>query len=59
VESIKVQNVQVLNQTPERAETIARTVYHMKNGRSAPYSLRYFLEWDESSQSWQIAKIRN
>jgi serine/threonine protein kinase, bacterial len=59
VESIEVQNVQVLNQTPERAETIARTVYHMKNGRSAPYSLRYFLEWNNASQSWQIAKIRN
>ncbi len=59
VESIEVQNVRVLSQTPERAETIARTVYHMKNGRSTPYSLRYFLEWDESSQSWQIAKIRN
>lgn len=59
VESIEVQNVRVLSQTPERAETIARTVYHMKNGRSAPYSLRYFLEWNEGSQSWQIAKIRN
>ncbi len=59
VESIEVQNVRVLSQTPERAETIARTVYHMKNGRSAPYSLRYFLEWDEGSQTWQIAKIRN
>jgi serine/threonine protein kinase, bacterial len=59
VESIEVQNVRVLSQTPERAETIARTVYHMKNGRSAPYSLRYFLEWDAGSQTWQIAKIRN
>lgn len=59
VESIEVQNVQVLNQTPARAETIARTVYHMKNGRSAPYSLRYFLEWNDASKSWQIAKIRS
>ncbi len=59
VESIEVKNVRVLSRTPERSETIARTVYYMKNGRSAPYSLRYFLEWDETSQSWQIAKIRN
>lgn len=30
-----------------------------KIGRSAPYSLRYFLEWNNVSQSWQIAKICN
>jgi serine/threonine protein kinase, bacterial len=59
VESIEVRNVRVLTRTPQRAEAIARTVYHMKNGSFAPYSLRYFLEWDESRQSWQIAKIRN
>jgi serine/threonine protein kinase, bacterial len=59
VESIELKNVQVLSRTPEISETIASTVYHMKNGRSTPYSLRYFLEWDETSQSWQIAKIRN
>lgn len=59
VESIEVQNIRVLNRTPRGAETIARTVYHMKNGRSAPYSLHYFLEWNDASQNWQIAKIRN
>jgi serine/threonine protein kinase, bacterial len=59
VESIEIRNVRVLSRTPQRAEAIARTVYHMKNGSSAPYSLRYILEWDDSKQSWQIAKIRN
>jgi serine/threonine protein kinase, bacterial len=59
VESIEIRNVRVISRTPQTAEAVARTVYHMKNGRSAPYALRYFLVWDDSNQSWQIAKIRN
>jgi serine/threonine protein kinase, bacterial len=59
VNSIEVRNVRLVSRTPQKAEAIASTVYHMKNGRSAPYSLRYFLDWNETSQSWQITKIRN
>jgi hypothetical protein len=31
----------------------------MKDGRTAPYTLRYSLEWDANKQGWAIAKIRN
>jgi serine/threonine protein kinase, bacterial len=59
VGSIEVRNVRIVSRNPQKAEAIASTVYHMKNGRSAPYALRYFLDWNETSQTWQITKIRN
>jgi serine/threonine protein kinase, bacterial len=59
VDSIEIRNIRVVSRDNEKAEAIARTVYRMKDGRTAPYTLRYSLEWDANKQGWAIAKIRN
>jgi serine/threonine protein kinase, bacterial len=59
VDSIEIRNIRVVSRDNEKAEAIARTVYRMKDGRMAPYTLRYSLEWDANKQGWAIAKIRN
>jgi hypothetical protein len=59
VDSIEIRNIRVVSRDNEKAEAIARTVYRMKDGRIAPYTLRYSLEWDANKQGWAIAKIRN
>jgi serine/threonine protein kinase, bacterial len=59
VDSIEIRNIRVVSRDNEKAEAIARTVYRMKDGRTAPYALRYFLEWDANQRGWAIVKIRN
>jgi hypothetical protein len=58
IDSIEVNNVRVVNQTAVSAEAIASTVYRMKNGRTQPFRIRYWMVWNATTQAWEIAKVR-
>jgi serine/threonine protein kinase, bacterial len=58
IDSIEVNNIRVINQTAVSAEAIASTVYRMKNGRTQPFRIRYWMVWNATTQTWEIAKVR-
>jgi alpha-L-arabinofuranosidase len=58
IDSVEVKNVRVVNQTAVSAEAIASTVYRMKNGRTQPFRIRYWMVWNATTQTWEIAKVR-
>ncbi len=58
VAAVQVDNVQTIQQTAQQAQVRVNATYHMENGQTQPFSLRYILAWDETEQKWAIEKIR-
>lgn len=58
VQSIEVQQVDVIENNPNNAVVNARVVYNMKAGNAKAVSLRYILTWDSQAQRWRFRRIQ-
>lgn len=58
VTAVDLNSLQIIKQTNQQSEVEVNATYRMQNNRLQPFTLRYFLVWNENSQEWLIQKIR-
>ncbi|MEA5516476.1 serine/threonine protein kinase, partial [Nodularia sp. UHCC 0506] len=58
VESVNVEQVNVLEATTETATVSAKFQYLMKNGRRVPGSVNFFLLWDGENSKWVVSQVK-
>jgi serine/threonine protein kinase, bacterial len=58
VESVYVQQVNLVSANAETATVDTRLEYSMKNGKAVPSSVNFLLLWDAENQKWVIGDAR-
>jgi serine/threonine-protein kinase len=58
VQSVSVQQVNLVEESAETATVDARLQYSMKNGKVAPSSVNFLLLWDAENRRWVVGDAR-
>jgi serine/threonine-protein kinase len=58
VQSVSVEQVNLVQANAETATVNARLQYSMKNGKSVPSSVNFLLLWDAENRRWVVGDAR-
>ncbi|WP_137666795.1 hypothetical protein [Sphaerospermopsis reniformis] len=59
VNYVNVNNVSIASENNDSAIVNFRSRYEMKNGKSIPLRLKFYLVWDQENETWYVTKIKH
>ncbi|MEB3151474.1 MAG: hypothetical protein VKL60_20960 [Sphaerospermopsis sp.] len=58
VNYVNVNNVSIASENNDSAIVNFRSRYEMKNGKSIPVRLKFYLVWNQENENWYVTKIK-
>jgi hypothetical protein len=59
VNYVTVNNISIASENNDSAIVNFRSRYEMKNGKSIPVRLKFYLVWDQENETWYVTKIKH